>query len=146
MPRQTSIQLTPQTESQLDELKGAGFGTRTDIIRIAVDRMYNQEFSKEKMKMLTLTEKQAALAAKDVLAYAAINETTPEAAAEELGDDGYESGAQVLESYICHRFDSFSALSAAQRRADELEREGYQTLIEEGSGSNRLTVIGFKAR
>ena len=43
MPRQTSVQLTESTERQAAALKAAGFGTLTDIIRIAIDRMYLQE-------------------------------------------------------------------------------------------------------
>ena len=43
MTRQTSFQLTPATEAQLDALKAQGYGTTTDIIRIAIDRMYLQE-------------------------------------------------------------------------------------------------------
>lgn len=43
MPRQTSIQLTEATERQLDALKAQGYGTTTDIIRIAIDRMWMRE-------------------------------------------------------------------------------------------------------
>ena len=43
MPRQTSVQLTEATERQVAALKGAGFGSLTDVIRIAIDRMYQQE-------------------------------------------------------------------------------------------------------
>lgn len=43
MNRQTSIQLTAATEHQIESLKAAGFGSFTDIVRLAVDRMYNQE-------------------------------------------------------------------------------------------------------
>lgn len=43
MPRQTSFQMTESTERQMDDLKAAGFGTTTDIIRIAIDRMHQQE-------------------------------------------------------------------------------------------------------
>jgi len=43
MPRQTSVQLTESTERQAAALKTAGFGSLTDIIRIAIDRMYQQE-------------------------------------------------------------------------------------------------------
>lgn len=43
MPRQTSVQLTESTERQAAALKGAGFGSLTDVIRIAIDRMYQQE-------------------------------------------------------------------------------------------------------
>lgn len=43
MPRQTSVQLTESTERQAAALKAAGFGNMTDIIRTAIDRMYQQE-------------------------------------------------------------------------------------------------------
>lgn len=43
MPRQTSVQLTEATERQVEELKALGFGSMTDVIRTAVDRMYQQE-------------------------------------------------------------------------------------------------------
>ena len=43
MPRQTSIQLTEATERQLDALKLQGYGTTTDIIRMAIDRMWMRE-------------------------------------------------------------------------------------------------------
>ena len=43
MTRQTSFQLTPATEAQLDALKAQGYGTTTDIIRIAIDRMAREE-------------------------------------------------------------------------------------------------------
>lgn len=43
MPRQTSMQLTPAQERQLDALRVAGYGSTSDIIRIAIDRMYNKE-------------------------------------------------------------------------------------------------------
>jgi hypothetical protein len=42
MPRQTSLQLTEATERQVEYLKQQGFGTFTDINRVAIDRMYNQ--------------------------------------------------------------------------------------------------------
>jgi Arc/MetJ-type ribon-helix-helix transcriptional regulator len=43
MPRQTSVQLTEATERQAAELKALGFGSMTDVIRTAIDRMYQQE-------------------------------------------------------------------------------------------------------
>jgi len=43
MTRQTSVQLTEATERQADALRARGFGTFTDIVRLAIDRMYNQE-------------------------------------------------------------------------------------------------------
>lgn len=44
MPRQTSVQLTEATERQVDALKAQGYGTLTDIIRIAIDRMWTSEY------------------------------------------------------------------------------------------------------
>lgn len=41
MPRQTSIQITEATEQQARSLKR--YGTFTDVAKIAIDRMYNQE-------------------------------------------------------------------------------------------------------
>lgn len=43
MTRQTSIQLIEATERQVEVLKSLGFGTFTDIVRVAVDRMYREE-------------------------------------------------------------------------------------------------------
>ena len=43
MTRQTSMNLTPATEAQLDYLKQRGFGGTTSIIRTAIDRMAQQE-------------------------------------------------------------------------------------------------------
>lgn len=43
MPRQTSVQLTEATERQVEALKTQGFGTTTDIIRLAIDRLYQVE-------------------------------------------------------------------------------------------------------
>lgn len=45
MPRQTSIQLTKATERQAKDLTAAGFGTFTDIVRIAIDRLHQQEIA-----------------------------------------------------------------------------------------------------
>lgn len=43
MPRQTSLQITEATDRQVEYLKTAGFGSLTEIMRIAVDRLYLQE-------------------------------------------------------------------------------------------------------
>lgn len=43
MPRQTSVQLTEATERQIDALKALGYGSTTDIIRLAIDRMHRDE-------------------------------------------------------------------------------------------------------
>ena len=37
------VRITPAMRKQLDFLTEAGFGNQTDIIRLAVDRMYQQE-------------------------------------------------------------------------------------------------------
>lgn len=47
MPRQTSIQLTEATERQIAALKVQGYGSTTDIIRVAIDRMYQGEIMQE---------------------------------------------------------------------------------------------------
>lgn len=43
MSRQTSIQVTSATDEQVELLKQSGFGSFTDIVRIAIDRMAKQE-------------------------------------------------------------------------------------------------------
>lgn len=43
MPKQVSMQLTEATERQIHALTDLGFGNRTDIVRLAVDRMYREE-------------------------------------------------------------------------------------------------------
>jgi hypothetical protein len=43
VPRQTSIQITPEQDRQIAELKERGFGTLTGIFRIALDRLYREE-------------------------------------------------------------------------------------------------------
>jgi len=43
MPRQTSLQVTPATERQVADLKRLGYGTFTDIVRVAIDRMHQTE-------------------------------------------------------------------------------------------------------
>ena len=48
MPRQTSVQLTEATERQVEELKANGFGNLTDIIRIAIDRMWREDQLKQR--------------------------------------------------------------------------------------------------
>ncbi len=48
MPRQTSVQLTEATERQAAALKAAGFGSMTDIIRTAIDRMWREEQLKQR--------------------------------------------------------------------------------------------------
>lgn len=41
----TSFQMTNADQHKFDSLEAAGYGTRTDIIRIALDRMYQQEIA-----------------------------------------------------------------------------------------------------
>lgn len=43
MPRQTSFQMSEATARQIEALKTQGYGTTTDIIRIAIDRMWMRE-------------------------------------------------------------------------------------------------------
>lgn len=43
MSKQVSMQLTEATQRQVRVLTARGFGNRTDIVRIAVDRMYREE-------------------------------------------------------------------------------------------------------
>lgn len=49
MTRQTSIQLTEATERQANALRARGFGTFTDVVRISIDRMYNQGIGGKEM-------------------------------------------------------------------------------------------------
>lgn len=41
--RVTSFQLTSATDRQIEALKELGFGSKTEIIRTAIDRMYREE-------------------------------------------------------------------------------------------------------
>ena len=43
MTRQTSIQVTKATETEIAYLKGHGYGTTTNIVREAIKRMAEQE-------------------------------------------------------------------------------------------------------
>ena len=45
MARQTSVQITEATDRQVKLLSQNGYGTFTDIVRIAIDRMFQQEVS-----------------------------------------------------------------------------------------------------
>jgi Arc/MetJ-type ribon-helix-helix transcriptional regulator len=47
MPKQVSMQLTPATDAQITDLQRIGFGTRTDVVRTAVDRMHQTETAKQ---------------------------------------------------------------------------------------------------
>jgi hypothetical protein len=54
MTRQTSIQLTDATQRQVEILKAQGFGTFTDIVRVAIDRLYRDE-AENTLNMVTVT-------------------------------------------------------------------------------------------
>ena len=41
--RRTTVNLTEATDRQIEYLKGRGFGSFTQIIRLAIDRMYRKE-------------------------------------------------------------------------------------------------------
>jgi len=47
MPTQRSLQFTGAMDRQVDTLKARGFGNRTDIVRIAIDRMHREEREKD---------------------------------------------------------------------------------------------------
>lgn len=51
MTRQTSIQLTEATERQAKSLTAQGFGSFTDVVRLAIDRMYREEAGMDKRRM-----------------------------------------------------------------------------------------------
>lgn len=55
MPRQTSVQITDATQQQINRLQSLGFGSFTDIVRIAIDRMTQQE-SSIMSKQITFTD------------------------------------------------------------------------------------------
>ena len=46
-PKQVSIQLTDEQLRQIEYLQEKGFGTRTDIVRLAIDRMYQVQQMRE---------------------------------------------------------------------------------------------------
>lgn len=50
MPRQTSLQLTESTEQQVAALRS--FGSFTDIVRVAIDRLYREEIITNKRPIL----------------------------------------------------------------------------------------------
>jgi len=49
--RRTTVNLTKATERQVETLKGRGFGTFTDIVRISIDRMYREEMGGQMKEM-----------------------------------------------------------------------------------------------
>lgn len=59
MPKSTqvSMQFTGATQRQVEELTALGFGNRTDIVRIAVDRMHREETLK--MEKITHVRRRA---------------------------------------------------------------------------------------
>lgn len=65
MPRQTSVQLTEATERQAAELKAAGYGNLTDVIRTAIDRMHREE--KRTMELSNSEKTNAMQIAQDVI-------------------------------------------------------------------------------
>lgn len=67
-PRQTSVQLSKATERQVEELKQWGFGSFTDINRIAIDRMYREEVRKMKHRDLKTEAEGANFAAYSLIA------------------------------------------------------------------------------
>lgn len=50
MTRQTSVQVTEATDRQVKALTAQGFGTFTDVVRIAIDRMYRTETRKQEAR------------------------------------------------------------------------------------------------
>ena len=57
-PKGTAIPVRPTAamRQQLDELVAAGFGNTTDVIRTAIDRMYQQEQAKRRQAMSEATQ------------------------------------------------------------------------------------------
>ena len=53
--KQTSLQLTEATQRQVRELEALGFGSFTDIVRLAIDRMYQQEAAHDDGRTTTTT-------------------------------------------------------------------------------------------
>ena len=49
--RRTTVNLTQATERQVKALTAQGFGTFTDVVRIAIDRMYRTETRKQETAM-----------------------------------------------------------------------------------------------
>lgn len=47
--RQTSIQLDEKTEQLVNDLKQCGFGSFTDIVRLAITRLHNEEIGGDQM-------------------------------------------------------------------------------------------------
>lgn len=60
--KQVSVQLTDATIRQIEHLKTIGYGNRTDIIRLAIDRMFQKEFEESKPVMIPEDEYKASTA------------------------------------------------------------------------------------
>jgi Arc/MetJ-type ribon-helix-helix transcriptional regulator len=54
MKNLVAVRLTERQENQLDELVKAGFGNQSDVIRTAIDRMYQQEKGDKMSKLIAL--------------------------------------------------------------------------------------------
>lgn len=63
MVRQTSVNLTKSTERQVEELKSAGFGGFTDIVRLAIDRLHTSEIGGGSMDLYFYTNERKLQAA-----------------------------------------------------------------------------------
>lgn len=147
MKSQINIRASDLLQRQLDELT-AHLGTSiTETVSIAIDRLYQQE-NLQVNASLTLEQKQAAIAIRNVRDYAATNDTTEADAAMEfdVATSDLQLGSRVLETHSLHRFDRHQSLNMAHRQADQLEKDGYETYIEEWEGPNRYCVVGFKSK
>lgn len=54
--RRTTVNLTQATERQIEALKAQGFGTFTDVVRIAIDRMYRTETRKQEAREMDMRQ------------------------------------------------------------------------------------------
>lgn len=120
MPRQTSVQLTEATERQAAELKAAGYGNLTDVIRTAIDRMHQQEFGKGD-NMSKVSVKQANDVDHENAYYVTLNENgLTEKLVAWTGKDGkglwidYGAGAKQVEGRA--QFEAGANAAAAIRR------------------------------
>ena len=57
MSRSTSVRLTPVTERQVADLKRAGYGRFSDIVRLAIDRMWRDWLDRTLRKFREETSK-----------------------------------------------------------------------------------------
>lgn len=146
MPRQTSIQLAEATERQVQALQSQGFGSFTDIVRLAIDRMYREEIPMS--EKLTYEQKSAAVLAHRLRSDAKTNNTTPEAFAASLGIESemVKTGLQILDAYVVHHAGNSQTMAGANIDADDLEDKGYQTVFEEIDGINRFSIYGLRPK